>query len=393
MAEPIRVLIVASHPVQYASPQFRCYASDPRIDLSVAYCSLEGASAMKDRDFGRIVEWDVPLLEGYRWRAVANRSPSLSARGAARLINLGLWSIIVRGRFDVVVSYLGYRSISAWIAWVAAKVSKTPLVLTTDAHTVEPLDERGWKAPVKRAILPWIFRSASGVFAPSTRTRRYLESLGIDPASVFMTPYVVDNGFFAGRADEVDRDAVRDGWSVGTPDTVCLFVGKLVPWKRPGDLIEALAAVDGAVAVFAGDGELRPSLERLAKELGVDERVRFLGFVNQTELPSVYVGADVLVLPSSYEAFGVVVNEMFACGGTAIVSDACGAVGDLVIDGETGLVVPVGNIAALGDALETMTDIEHRRRMAAAAEVQLAGWDLDANAEAFVDACDRLSRR
>ena len=108
---------------------------------------------------------------------------------------------------------------------------------------------------------------------------------------------------------------------------VALFAGKLAPWKRPGDLLEAAARVPRAFVVYAGDGELREQLAERARRLGLADRVRFLGFVNQSALPATYRAADVLVLPSEFEPFGLVVNEAFASGTPAIVSTACGAVG------------------------------------------------------------------
>src|SRR4029453_17946394 len=125
-------------------------------------------------------------------------------------------------------------------------------------------------------------------------------------------------------------------WDAPKEAFIALFVGKLVEWKRPVDLMHAAALVPDTWVVFAGDGAPRSHLTELAESLGISERVRFLGFVNQTELPAVYRAADVLVLPSAFEPFGLVVNEAFASGTPAIVSDACGCVDDLIVDGETG---------------------------------------------------------
>ena len=70
-----RVLLIASHPVQYASPLFRRLAADPRLDIEVAYCSMQGAESGRDPGFGIDVAWDVPLLDGYAWHQIPNRSP------------------------------------------------------------------------------------------------------------------------------------------------------------------------------------------------------------------------------------------------------------------------------------------------------------------------------
>lgn len=102
-----------------------------------------------------------------------------------------------------------------------------------------------------------------------------------------------------------------------------LFCAKLQPWKRPQDLLRAFAQsrLDIAPLIIAGEGPLRGALEALAVSLAISNRVRFIGFVNQTQLPGLYTSSDLLVLPSSYEAFGVVLNEASLCACAVLVSD------------------------------------------------------------------------
>ena len=389
---PVRILLVASHPVQYAAPLYRRYAAHPVLDVTVAYCSLKGAQPGLDRDFGIEIEWDVPLLDGYRWVHPPNWSPWQTGVGFLSLVNPGLWSIVRRGGFEVVVCY-GYNAASFWIAALAAKVSGVVLVFTTDAHALAPRDGQRWKPRAKQLLLPHVFGLAEACFAPSNRTVHFLRSLGIARDRVFLTPYVVDVSFFSSLAQSVDRAAVRRRWEFSAEAPIALFCGKLVPWKRPGDLLEAGASVDGLHLVFAGEGPLRPSLEARAADLGIRERVRFLGFVNQRGLPDVYAAADVLVLPSEYEPFGLVVNEAFACGRPAIVSDACGVAGDLVRDGETGFVVPVGDVHTFAQRLRTLAvDRRSWRYMGEQARVRIAEWGPERNLEALVEACTTLAR-
>ena len=391
--DPVRVLIIATHPVQYASPQFREYAADERLDVSVAYCSLEGAEETYDPGFGATFAWDVPLLDGYRWKLVPNRSPRPRLWGAFGLMNTGLQSMIRHDRFDVVISLLGYRSVSSWIAIAAAKLRRVPLVLTLDAHVVDPVDGKDWKVPIKRVLLPLIFRIPEGVFVPSSLTAAYVRRMGVR-TPVFLTPFVVDTEFFRDRSAVADRAVTRRAWGVPDDAFVALFVGKFAPWKRPGDVLEAIARLPDAWAVMAGDGPLRSELERTADRLGIRDRVHFLGFVHQTELPAVYASADVLILPSEYEAFGVVVNEMFAAAHPVVVSDACGSRGDLVRDDETGFVVEVGDVAGYARALGNLArNPELAARMGKAAADRLDAWGPAQNREAVVEASRSLAGR
>jgi glycosyltransferase involved in cell wall biosynthesis len=293
----------------------------------------------------------------------------------------------------VVVCY-GYRTASFLIAAAAAKATGSALVLTTDAHQLSPREGDSWKVPVKRAILPRVFRMADAVLAPSTRTVRFLGSLGVPSDRVFLTPFAVDNMFFSEASRAADRSATRLEWGVPPEAPVALFVGKLVTWKRPGDLLEAAAQVDRMHVVYAGDGPLKRSLEARADELGMLPRAHFLGFVNQQQLPPIYAGADFLVLPSDHEPFGLVINEAFACGRPAVVSEACGAAGDLVVDGETGFIVPTGDIRALADRLRALADDrELVETMGLKASLQIDRWGPRENAEAFSQSCLELGAR
>jgi len=139
----LRVLAIASHAVQYASPQFRLLARHEQIDFHVAYCSLRGAEAGHDREFGTTVQWDVPLLDGYEWTHVSNKGSGLESFFG--LFNPGLWKLIRGGKYDAILCYTGYRCASFWIAYVAAKIAGTRFLFGTDATTLAARDERGWK--------------------------------------------------------------------------------------------------------------------------------------------------------------------------------------------------------------------------------------------------------
>ncbi len=83
-------------------------AQHPQLDIQVAYCSLQGAESGLDAEFGVQVKWDVPLLEGYPWIQVANKSPWPRLGRFFGLINTSLWNLVSKGGFDAVVVYTGY---------------------------------------------------------------------------------------------------------------------------------------------------------------------------------------------------------------------------------------------------------------------------------------------
>lgn len=390
MDRRLRVLVVASHPVQYSAPVFRLLAQHPQLDFRVAYCSLRGAEAGHDAEFGTTVRWDVPLLDGYAWTHVPNRgSGSESFFG---LWNPGLWKLIRGGKFDAILCYVGYLRASFWIAYFGSRTSGAAFLFGTDAQTLNPLDGRAWKRPVKRLAWPVLFRLADEVIVPSSGTRDLMRTLGIREDRVTLTPYVVDNNWWMERSNCVDRAAVRASWSASRDDTVILFCAKLQLWKRPSDLLQAFAkaAPRRALLVIAGEGPLRNTLEGEAQALRLCDRIRFLGFVNQTQLPAIYSSADLLVLPSSYDAFGVVVNEAMLCGCPVVASDEVGAARDLIVPGQTGFVYRCGDVPQLAAILSiALADRAALSQMGQFARRRMQSWSPHENIQGTVEAVMR----
>jgi len=214
-------------------------------------------------------------------------------------------------------------------------------------------------------------------------------SLGIKPDRVSLIPNTVDNDWWTSQASRVDREAVRADWGANPQTSVVLFCAKLQPWKCPLDLLRAFARADlhNALLVYAGEGAQHGELEMEARHLGVSSRVRFLGFVNQTQLPAIYTAADLMVLPSEYEPFGPVVKEASCCGSAVVVSDHVGAARDLVMSVDPKLVYPCADVQSLAAVLrELCGDLERLRRLGSAAKERMANWSQQDTVNASVEA-------
>ncbi len=157
----------------------------------------------------------------------------------------------------------------------------------------------------------------------------------------------------AARALGIADDAFVIGWA-----------GRLTAIKRPLDLIRVTAGVEDAVLVLAGDGEDRAATVALAEELGISERVRFLGY--RDDLGSLYSAFDVFLLTSANEGAPVVVIEALAAGVPVVATDA-GGTASVVDEGETGLLAPVGAVEQLQQSvarLRTDSDADFALRWA-----------------------------
>jgi glycosyltransferase involved in cell wall biosynthesis len=390
-----RILLVCSHPVQYASPVFRQMALDPRLDILVAYCSLQGAEASVDEEFGHEVEWDVPLLDGYPWIRVHNRAPRPGVGRFFGLINPRLWGTVRRGNYDAILLFTGYNYFSFWIAVLAAKLSHTAVLFGTDATSIQARIPAWWKPLIKRFVLSRIYRLADGKWAASEAGQEYLKSLEVPEEHIGIVPLVVDNDWWTARAKEVNRSAVRRSWGVPETAPVVLFCAKLQPWKRPSDLLRAFArsGVPEARLVFAGTGPLARTLASEAEQLGIANRVHFIGFQNQTHLPAVYCSADLFVLPSEYDACPAVVCEAMLCGLPVILSDEIRGRFELIDPGRTGFIFRCGDIAGLARLLwEALADRARLRVMGTAAQQSMQNCSPRTNVRDSVRLLDQVFR-
>ncbi|ELY67054.1 group 1 glycosyl transferase [Natrinema versiforme JCM 10478] len=141
-----------------------------------------------------------------------------------------------------------------------------------------------------------------------------------------------------------------------------LFVGRLTYYKGVDRLIDAVVDIDANV-LLVGDGNQRESLERRVRDLGISDRVQFLGRVDDRTLHACYDAADVFVLPSvaESEAFGIVQLEAMAYGTPVINTDLPTGVPWVSRDGKTGVTVPPDDSEALADAIAVLLDDPKRR--------------------------------
>lgn len=344
----MRLAIIASHPVQYYAPLYRELAT--RLDLTVFYCHRDTAADQASAGFGHGFSWDVDLLSGYKFGFLKNvaRRPTLGSFRGVDTPSVG--AELICGRFDAVL-VMGWYLKAFFQALFAAKRSGLPVLVRGDSHLVTP---RSWlKRALKDIAYPIFLRQFDAALVVGERNHQYWIHYRYPLQQQFRSPHCVDTKWFAARATTAARMAVRARFAIASEAPVALFAGKLSPLKRPTDLVYGAAeARMGGIPVeilVAGAGELEGELRTAARLSGVP--CHMMGFCNQTEMPSAYAAADVLVLPSSQETWGLVANEALACGRPLVLSDAVGCAPDLAGNGLAGITYPCGDTYALGKAL------------------------------------------
>lgn len=233
-----------------------------------------------------------------------------------------------------------------------------------------------WKHVMKRAILPKVLGLASGVLCCGTWGEEYFRNYGFARSRIFQFPYEPDYSRIGAIADS-EVDAARAEFGLRADRRYLMYSGRLAPEKRVDLLLKAFSEIAGSRPhwnlIIAGDGPLRASLERMISA-GLVERVIWTGFINEPDkLHSLYGAADVLVLPSDYEPWGVVVTEA-AVRIPVVASSMVGAAADLITDGVNGKIFGCGDVKALREALLEVTQPDTLRRMTASAQGMFEQW-------------------
>jgi glycosyltransferase involved in cell wall biosynthesis len=375
----LRLGVVTTHPVQYHAPWFRALAAAPEVELTVFYALIPDAR-QQGTGFGVDFLWDVPLLEGYRHEVLENQASRPAVNGFFGCDTPGILRIVNERRFDAVV-VTGWHTKSSVQALWACRRAAVPCIVRGESNALRP------RPLAVRLVHRWLLRHYAAFLAIGKANERFYLQNGVPPEKLFPGRYCIDNARFAAEAQALRsrRQEIRASWGIPEGAFTFLYCGKLIPKKRPLDLIEALSALcgpDGAArasmhVLMVGDGPMRGQIETLARGRGLP--VSLAGFLNQSEIVKAYVATDCLVLPSDYgETWGLVVNEAMACGLPAIVSNQVGCHADLVVPGETGLIYSCGDLTALTRALR---EVEARREWAAAlgerAERHIQGYSIE----------------
>jgi len=383
-----RLLVLTSHPIQYQAPLFRALAARPEIDLEVCFYSRWGVEQHVDPQFGVPVAWDIPLLDGYRYRFINNLGLDDGPKRFLSLINPEVLALALSNQFDAVWMQ-GWALASNWLAWISSVLSQKPLLLRGESNGLE--ESPGWKRLAKRTILRAFFSKVNAFLAIGRLNNEFYSSYGVPSERIFHAPYAVDNTSFIEQADALaaNKHSLRRDYGIDPELPVVLFTGKLISKKRPLDLIRAFEAAQARTPcslAMVGDGALRRDLENYVALRRIP-RVHFLGFRNQSEIGKLYALADLFVLPSSSEPWGLSVNEAMCFSLPVIASDQVGSSFDLVRPRANGYVYPSGDVAALSLYIQrTLYSEEHRQRMGAASREIIERWNIDRTVDGIVQA-------
>jgi glycosyltransferase involved in cell wall biosynthesis len=375
-----KLACLVSHPIQYQVPLFRKISQDPRFDLEVIYCSGKSIKSYLDQGFNREINWDIPLMGGYRHIFLPKLFES-TRPGFFNPLSYGIYSILKKRNFDAIWIH-GWSNWAQLSTIIIARLLGIKVLIRGESgiHLKKPT---GIKKAVRFIIITFLKKTIDGFLAIGTNNKDYYLAHGILPEKIFPVPYAVDNHFFLEQSQNLTGDSlkIREKLSDNIEVTVILFSSKLENRKRADFLINAFAKLCNQrdlknlpILVIIGDGPERQRIEEKITKMNLGN-IFLLGFKNQTELPMYYSMADIFVLPSKQEPWGLVVNEVMNTSCAVIVSDEVGCAKDLVVHGETGLVFRSDSEMELVNCLfELCSDIGKRNKLALRAKERISKW-------------------
>ena len=347
-----RLAIVTTHPVQYNAPWFQLLAERKQVELKVFYTWSQVQQGPKyDPDFGKVIEWDLPLLEGYSYMFVQNMSKNPGSHHFKGIDTPTLTKEIQSWRADVVLvigwAYKGHLHCLRYFK------NKLPVLFRGDSTLLD--ETKGAKTILRRIFLSWVYRHIDIALFAGTNNKEYFLAHGVKERQLIRAYHAIDNDRFSANEEmrSVEAQKIRQSLSINPTDFVVLFAGKLEAKKNPFYILSLAKQLKEQDIVFllVGNGHLEESLKEAATN---DKRIKFLSFQNQTIMPAIYTAASVFILPSlgPGETWGLAANEAMACGRPVILSAKTGGAIDLVSD--NGLVFKPEELASVVDYLRKL---------------------------------------
>ena len=265
----------------------------------------------------------------------------------------------------------------------AARLRRRPRLVTLWGSDVEWFERAPRLQPAFRTLL----RGADGIAAINHHMHDLFQPLVKSGTKVRLIPSGVDTSLFRPR----DKNQLRARLGFASDSFIMLCVGSVIARKGFDVAIESLTLASGsarrAVLLVVGEGPERSRLEHLAEQLGVAERVRFVGERSVVEVADFMAASDAFVLPSRYEGRPNVLLEAQASGLAVVASDIPGC-SDLIEHGETGMLTPAADAAAMADALTLLAnDAALRAKLGESSRraIHDRGYTWDACARAYLD--------
>lgn len=350
MGTKYKVALIHNIISPYRVPLFEGLSNHPSIDLTVYFC----AKTHKHR------KWDVLESEDYKYEILSGTTLEFS--GITYHINPSIVSRLINGKYDAVI-LSGNPDFTTHIAFLTCKLLKIPFIWWSEGIETSQSSLGKLISPLTK----YIIKSSDSVVVPGILAKKFHVKLGAASNKIFLAPNIVDNDLFLEKSSNFKQNIflVKQELNLSNKKTI-LYVGRLVEAKGLLYLLEAYKKLkleyNDICLVFVGDGPLREKLEDLCVNENIKE-VIFTGWLSEDRI-KYYSVADVFVLPTLRDVWGLVINEAMCCGLPIISTNAAGASWDMVTSGENGYIIEPASSEQLYSSIKTIVvDKDLARKM------------------------------
>jgi glycosyltransferase involved in cell wall biosynthesis len=359
-----KLAIIISHPIQHFCPQYASLAAHPDLTVKVFFASALGYKKYLDPNFKKEIAWGNLRLEAFD-HVFLNGGEALPADKELDAPELD--AALTAFAPDVVLVH-GYFQPFQRRAYQWARKQGVPMAYISDSERRQK--RSGLKEMLKYFYLRLFFSRIDCFLSVGDANEEYYRFYGVARRKIVRMHFSIDLPAYreAYRCREALAAAVRTKFGLSPSDLVLSVVGKLVPWKNQGDILEAMRLLEAegvTLTLFViGTGEQQALLADKARTLK-KSRVLFPGFVPPEDLPGFYAATDIYVHPSAIEPHSLAISEAIYMGCPAIISDRCGSYGsdDDVQEGSNGFVFRCGDARHLAEKIGLLArDAEKRRR-------------------------------
>ena len=377
-----KIAIVTTHPIQYYAPLFKLLAKE--IELMVFYTWGKESVEKYDPGFGKKVQWDVPLLEGYNYKYLENTSKEPGSHHFEGIKNPVIISQLLEYKPSaIMVIGWGYESHLKVLRYFKGKI---PIYFRGDSTLLD--NELGALGRIKniarKIFLVWVYSHVDKVFYVGGASKEYFKWALIKESQLIFSPHSVDNKRYSIDYTEKPNE-LRESLSIPLTDRIILFAGKFESKKNPLLLLDSFveATTENLHLVFLGNGNEEKMLKEMAGFSVKKKFIHFVDFQNQSLMPVWYQLADVFCLPSKGpgETWGLAINEAMASSKAIIVSDKVGCAKDLVLSGVNGWVFKGGDKKELQLLIQNLPAKEVLVEMGRESKRIIENWDLGITAD------------
>ena len=360
----LKIGYLLSHPIQYQTPLIRKLNKISKFNLNVFYFSDYSLKKYFDKGMNKFIKWDLSLAGKYKYNVIDNNNQNYIS------FFFSFYKLIKNKKFDYFLIH-GYENPKYLISIFILKLLNIKILMRNESNNFN------FESSLKKKIFTRSFYFFLNFFIYKflyiglKNKEFYLEN-NINNSKLIFCPYTVDNTFFNLRSEKK---------SPKKRETIILYAAKLIPKKNPELLIKAFINIlkknkNNIKLLMVGDGILKKDLEK--KYLKYKEHIFYLGFQNQKELRNQYKKADIFVLPSSKEPWGLVVNEAMCFKLPIIASDKVCSSYDLIKDDYNGYTFKTNSVKDLQKYLTRLIfNKKKREKMGANSKKIINNWNID----------------